>query len=140
MRLEGTRENKTFAERMALLTAYITPFKQMWPYYWLKAAALRDPEATLWQLRYFSLVGRWNESKPVREFCDKGSAIIAISRLIDAEEAEKILNSLQTHGTLELSPGVTAVAKLESDVTYPTVSYWQESIPFSMLPLPKCKF
>ena len=140
MRLEGTRENKTFAECMALLTTYITPFKQMWPYYWLQAAALRDPEATLWQLRYFSLVGRWNESKPVREFCDKGSAIIAISRLIDAEEAEKILISLQTHGTLELSPGVTAVAKLEPDVTYPTVSYWQESIPFSMLPLPKCKF
>lgn len=132
MRLEATREGKTFAERMNILTNYIGPFKQMWPFYWLKAAAIRDPQATIWQLRYFSLVGRWSSNKPTSEFCDEGSTVIALSQLIDAERAEKILLSLQASGTVELWPNVTAAVQLEPDITLPTVSYWQDRVPFQV--------
>lgn len=131
MRLEATRESKTFAERMNILTNYISPFKQMWPFYWLKAAAIRDSKSSLWQLRYFSLVGRWSENKPIPEVCDDTATnILAINRQIDVEKAWELLTSLQANGTVELLPGVTVVATPEPDTTFPTASYWQESLPF----------
>lgn len=132
MRLEATRENKTFAQRIAIFTKYIEPFKQMWPFYWLKIAAIRDPQTTTWRLRYFSLVGRWTERKPIQEvFHTNDSAILAISQQIDADTAWRLLASLQTSGTLEPLPGVIIEATPEPDTTLPSASYWQESLSFT---------
>src|SRR5260370_34718167 len=91
LRLEEIRESKTFAENIGILIDYISPFKQMWPFYWLKVAAVRDPKADMWRLCYLSLIGRWDDRKPIPEIPDKspdrGSAIVAISQLIDAAKA-----------------------------------------------------
>lgn len=133
MRLEATRENKPFAERIAIFTKYIEPFKQMWPFYWLKVAAIRDPQTTTWRLRYFSLVGRWSEHKPIQELWHTDSAILAVSQQIDAATAWCLLVSLQTSGAfmLESLPNVIIEATPEPDTTIPSASYWQESLSFS---------
>src|SRR5260370_41317027 len=102
LRLEEIRESKTFANQIGILMDYISPFKQMGPFYWLKAAAVRDPKASIWRLCYFSLIGRWGDIKPIREICDSGNAIVAIRQLIDAAQAWEILTSLEGYGTIEL--------------------------------------
>ncbi len=133
VRLEGTQEGKTFAERMGLLLDYIEPFKQMWPYYWLKAAAIRDPRSSLWLLCYFGLSGRWSDTKPIKPIDDKGNAILAVSKPIDADEAWEILVSLRQNETLQLSPDVIAVAKPEPDITFPR-STWQARVTSQEMP------
>lgn len=128
MRLEATRDNKTFAQRIAIFTKYIDPFRQMWPFYWMKIAAIRDPQTTTWRLRYFSLVGRWSEHKPIQELWHTTDrAILAISQQIDADTAWRLLASLQTSGTLEPVPGVIIDATPDPDATLPTGSYWQDA-------------
>ncbi len=133
VRLEGTQEGKTFAERMGLLLDYIEPFKQIWPYYWLKAAAIRDPRSSLWLLCYFGLSGRWSDTKPIKPIYDKGNAILAVSKPIDADEAWEILVSLRQNETLQLSPDVIAVAKPEPDITFPR-STWQARVTSQEMP------
>jgi len=133
MRLEATRDNKTFAQRIAIFTRYIEPFKQMWPFYWLKVAAIRDPQTTTWRLRYFSLVGRWSEHKPIQELWHTAdSAILAMSQQIDADTAWRLLASLQTSGTLEPLPGVIIEATPEPDTTLPAGSYWQDALSYPL--------
>lgn len=132
VRLEATRESKTFTERIKTLTNYITPFKQMWPFYWLKAAAVRDPQATIWQMRYFSLVGRWNDAKPISKVWDRGNAVVAFSQLVGADRAWEMLTYLQTSGTVSLLSDVTVTAKPTPDMTLPTAAYWQERISFQV--------
>jgi hypothetical protein len=129
VRLEATRNNRTFVEQINALNIYISPFKQMWPFYWLKAAAVHDPKSSIWRLCYFSLVGRWGDSKPIHEFLDEGKAVIAINQLIDATRAWEILTSLQTDGTVTLSPNV--ITSAVPAFAIPTF-YWQESITFEM--------
>ena len=129
LRLEEIRESKTFANQIGILMDYISPFKQMWPFYWLKAAAVRDPKASIWRLCYFALIGRWSDIKPIREICDSGNAIVAISQLIDAAKAWEILTSLEEYGTIELPANITASAI--PDFSSPTF-YCQEGIPFSI--------
>src|SRR5712692_2586548 len=107
-RLEHSQNARTFTEEMAILADYIHPFEQMWPFYWLKAAAVCDPHASMWRLCYLGLSGRWDDSKPIKEIRDKGNAIIAISQLIDANRAWEILTSLRIDGTVTLLPGVLA--------------------------------
>ncbi len=124
--LEEIRESKTFADQIGILIDYISPFKQMWPFYWLKAAAVRDPKASMWRLCYFSLIGRWDDSKPILEISDRGNTIVAKSQLIDAGRAWEILTSLEEYGTVELSPDITASAIL--DPFFSTL-YWQECTP-----------
>ena len=126
-RLEEIRESKTFADQIGILMDYISPFKQMWPFYWLKVAAVRDPKAYIWRLCYFALIGRWDNSKPISEIFDRGDAIVAISQLIDADRAWEILASLEEYGYIELSPDIIASAILDPTSILPLV--WQESTP-----------
>ena len=125
-RPEEIRESKTFADQIGILIDYISPFKQMWPFYWLKVAAVRDPKASIWRLCYFALIGRWEDRKPIPEIFDSGDAIVAISQLIDATRAGEILTSLRADGIIELSPDITASALL--DLWFSTL-HWQECTP-----------
>ena len=130
-RLEEIQGNKTFADQIGILIDYISPFKQMWPFYWLKVAAVRDPKVYIWRLCYFALIGRWDDGKPIPEpglsdKPDRGNAIVAISQLIDADRAWEILTSLEEYGSIELSPDITASAILDPSFS---ILYWQESTP-----------
>ncbi len=128
-RLQELQSSKTFADQIGILIDYISPFKQMWPFYWLKVAAVRDPKASMWRLCYFSLIGRWGDSEPMPELSggsDRGNAIVAISHLIDADKAWEILTSLEEYGTIELLPDITASAILDPLFSMPI---WQESTP-----------
>ena len=127
VRLEQAREARTFTEQMNVLADYIRPFEQMWPFYWLKAAAVRDPHASMWRLCYLGLSGRWDDSRPIKEICDRGLAIIAISQLIDANRAWEILTSLRTDGTVTLLPDVLASGLPGFSSSIP---YWQEHVGF----------
>lgn len=133
VRLEGTQEGKTFAERMGLLLDYIEPFKQMWPFYWLKVAAICDPRAKTWLLCYFGLSGRWSDTKPIKPICDKGNAILAVSKQIDADEAWKMLAALKQNGAIQLLPDVIAAAKPEPDITSPHTT-WQARVTSQEIP------
>src|SRR6266702_2100556 len=125
-RPEEIRESRTFADQIGILIDYIRPFKQMWPFYWLKAAAVRDPKASIWRLCYFALIGRWEDRKPIPEIFDSDDAIVAINQLIDATRAGEILTSLRADGIIELSPDITASALL--DFWFSTL-HWQECTP-----------
>src|SRR5712692_5163297 len=133
VRLEGTQEGKTFAERMGLLLDYIEPFKQMWPFYWLKVAAICDPRAKTWLLCYFGLSGRWSDTKPIEPICDKGNAILAVSKQIDADEAWKMLAALRQNGAIQLLSDVIAAAKPKPDITFPR-STWQARVTSQEMP------
>jgi hypothetical protein len=127
--LEQSQVAKTFTEQMSILADYIRPFERMWPFYWLKAAAVRDPHASMWRLCYLGLSGRWSDEKPIQDVCDRGSAIIAISQLIDASRASEILQSLRSDGTIMLLPDIIASGLPGfSSLT----SYWQESSSFQL--------
>lgn len=129
VRLEQPREARQFTEQIGIFADYILPFENMWPFYWLKAAAVRDPCASVWRLCYFGLSGRWDESKPIEEICDRGNAIIAVSQLIDANRAQEILTSLRIDGTVTLLPDVLA-SGLPGFVSL--ISYWQEAVGFQL--------
>src|SRR6266446_7597321 len=129
VRLEQAREARTFTEQMGILADYIRPFEHMWPFYWLKAAAVRDPHASMWRLCYLGLSGRWDDSRPIKEICDKGEAIIAISQLIDANRAWEMLTSLRIDGTVTLLPDVLASGLPDFSSSIP---YWQEAVGFQL--------
>lgn len=129
VRLEQAREARTFTEQMGILADYIRPFEHMWPFYWLKAAAVCDPQASMWRLCYLGLSGRWDDSKPIEEICDRGNAIIAISQLINANRGWEILTSLRRDGTVALLPDVLASGLPGFSSSTP---YWQETVGFQL--------
>lgn len=129
MRLEATRENKPFTERIAIFTRYIEPFKQMWPFYWLKVSAIRKRQ------RGSCATFRWSDAgASTSPSKNSGTRRTALSWLLASRSMRiplgVLLVSLQMSGTLEPVPGVIIEATPEPDTTYPTVSYWQDSLPF----------
>jgi hypothetical protein len=116
----------TFQQLAGVVASYIAPFEQMWPFYWLKLAAVRDGDA--WRLCHFTLVGRWSDVEPIRPIRDRGDTLAVVNAPFAAAEVRQILATLANDGTLILLPGVTAHAP-----TMPlpaTGYYWQEPVPF----------
>jgi hypothetical protein len=118
----------TFMQLAGAVAAYIHPFEAMWPFYWLKMAAMRDGD--VWSLCHFTLVGRWSEIKPVRPVRDRGDALVVISAPFAAAEARHMLATLARDGALALFPDVKAHVPT---IPLSTSDYdWQE--PVSVLP------
>jgi len=101
--------NLLFTELLGRLADYARPFQSMWPYFWFKAVAMRDPQVAAWRLSYIALVGRWNEKQTAKEFTDAGRSLVATSKLITSDEAWGMLTSLQRYGSVSFA-GITAHA------------------------------
>jgi hypothetical protein len=117
-----------FTELMNHVTDYLHPFRAMWPVYWLKAVAIRDPQEGIWRLSYFALVGRWTEQPQTMRFTDRGQALAAISEQLQTDDAWDLLTTLQREGVVSFD-GITAHVPVES--TAPQ-SYWQTAVPPKM--------
>jgi hypothetical protein len=116
----------TFMQLVGAVATYFNPFEAMWPFYWLKMAAVRDGD--VWSLCHFTLVGRWSDSEPIRPVRDRGDALVVISAPFAAAEARQMLATLARDGALTLFPDVTSHApttQLSTDEYY-----WQEAAPF----------
>jgi hypothetical protein len=117
----------TFMQLAGAVATYIDPFEAMWPFYWLKVAAVRDGD--VWSLCHFTLVGRWTDSEPIRPVRDRGDALVVISAPFAATEARQMLATLAQDGAFTLFPDVIARAP-----TAPLSTggyYWQEPVPFT---------
>jgi hypothetical protein len=116
----------TFARLAGAVTTYIGDFAPMWPYYWLKAAAVRDGET--WSLCHFALAGRWSAVEPIRPARDRGDALVVVSAPLTAAEARQMLATLAQDGSLTLLPDLTAHAPAMP--LAPGGYYWQEPVAF----------
>lgn len=118
--------NSTFQQLAARIADHIQPFNQMWPFYWMKAAAVRD--GATWHLCFFSLVGRWSDAEPITPMRDQGDALVAVSQLLDAAQAKEILLSITAEGHISLVPEIVATIPA---VTLSSNGYqWQEPVQF----------
>lgn len=99
--LEDRASNLSFAELISEVAQRLRPFAPMWPFCWLKAVAILHEGS--WRLTYFSLSGRWSERKPRQEIRGSpGEAVFITSRLIEADQAWKMLDELaQEFGTVQ---------------------------------------
>jgi hypothetical protein len=116
----------TFMQLAGAVATYIDPFAAMWPFYWLKMAAVRDGD--VWSLCHFTLAGRWSDSEPTRPVRDRGDALIVVSAPYASTETRQMLATLAHDGALTLLPDLTAHAP-----TCPLLTsgyYWQEPVPF----------
>src|SRR5690349_17627806 len=122
-------DNPTFLQYMGGVEEYAFPVREMWPSFWLKAAAVHDGE--MWHLCYFALVGRWSETATVEPVQETRNALAAVSRSLDADEAWALLSALVSDGTIALAPSVIAHAP---DVSVPTLGTdaWQALTPTSL--------
>ena len=117
----------TFQQLAGVVASYIAPFEPMWPFYWLKMAAVRDGD--VWLLCHFTLVGRWSDVEPIRPVRDRGDALVVVNAPFPAAEARQMLATLAQDGALTLLPGVTARAPA---IPLSTTGYcWQEPVPFT---------
>jgi hypothetical protein len=117
----------TFPQLADAVATYVDPFELMWPFFWLKMAAVRDGDT--WRLRHFTMAGRWSAGEPIRPVHDRGDALVVISAPFAAAEARQMLATLAQDGALTLFPDVTAHAP-----TIPLSTsgyYWQEPVPFT---------
>lgn len=116
-----------FGELMGHVQSELRPMKAMWPYFWLKALAVRDGDT--WRLCYYSLSGRWSDMNPPEAFevDEQQQTIIVISRLIDAATAWKQMKSL-AESKLQLAPKRTAyvpsLSFTRSTFQQTTLPYW----------------
>jgi hypothetical protein len=117
----------TFMQLAGAVATYSDPFEAMWPFYWLKMAAVRDGD--VWSLCHFTLAGRWSDSEPIRPVRDRGDALVVISAPFAAAETRQMLVTLAQDGTLTLLPDVTAHAPTITLST--SMYYWQEPVPFT---------
>jgi hypothetical protein len=119
-------QQRTFMQLAGAVATYSDPFETMWPFYWLKMAAVRDGD--VWNLCHFTMVGRWRDFEPLRPVRDRGDALVVVNAPFTAAEARQMLATLAQDGALPLLPDVIAHA--------PTIPlsmsgyYWQEPVPF----------
>jgi hypothetical protein len=117
----------TFMHLAGVVARHIARFEPMWPFYWLKTAAVRDGDT--WHLCHFTLAGRWSDVEPIRPMRDQGEALAVVSAPFSAADVCQMLGTLVQNGILTLFPGVTAHAPT---MTLATSSYyWQEPVPFT---------
>jgi hypothetical protein len=120
-------ENATFPQLVERIIECSRSFEQMWPYFWIKAVAVRD--GATWHLCQFHLVGRWSDREPIRQRRDKveGGAVALLSHLVTASEAWGMLATLAHEGRVSLLPDVVAMAP---HVPISNIgSYWKEPVP-----------
>ena len=120
-------ENATFPQLVERIIECSRSFEQMWPYFWIKAVAVRD--GATWHLYHFYLVGRWSDREPIRRRRDKveGGAVALVSHLVTASEAWGMLETLAQEGRVSLLPDVVAMAP---HVPISNIgSYWKEPVP-----------
>jgi len=117
-----------FTELTTQVIDYLRPFRAMWPVYWLKAIAIRAPQAEIWQLSYLALVGRWTEQSLAQAFTDRGQSLAAISTQLQSDEAWDLLTTLQREGVVSLA-GITAHIPVELT---PFQYSWQTAVPPQM--------
>jgi hypothetical protein len=117
-------DNPSFLQLMGGVEEYAYPVQDMWPSFWLKAAAVHDGET--WRLCYFALVGRWSEAATVEPVQEVRDALAAVSRSLDAAETWALLSTLVTNGTIELAPSVIAHAP---DVSVPAPAALPARVP-----------
>jgi hypothetical protein len=118
---------ESFSQLVGAVAAYTDRFAPMWPFYWLKVAAVRDGD--VWRLCHFTLAGRWSGVEPIRPVRDRGDALAVVSAPFAAAEARQLLATLAQEGALAIFPGVIAHAP-----TIPLITsgyYWQEPVPFT---------
>src|SRR5258707_917478 len=119
-------ENATFPQLVERIIECSRSFEQMWPYFWIKAVAVRD--GATWHLCHFYLVGRWSDGQPIRRKRDKveGGAVALVSHLVTASEAWGMLATLAQEGTVSLLPDVVAMAP---HVPISNIGcYWKEPV------------
>lgn len=66
---------------MGEIKEYAYPFQDMWPSFWLKAAATGDHEP--WRLCIFSLSGRWSNDEPVMSISTRTDTLLVVSQGIE---------------------------------------------------------
>jgi hypothetical protein len=93
----------------------------MWPYFWVKAAAVKMEDA--WHLVAFSLSGQWADTKQVVPVDAPRGSLAAISQRLDAATAWRIVKAITTTKTLELAPGIVASVP---DVSVSPNVIWQD--------------
>jgi hypothetical protein len=116
----------TFMQLAGAVATYSDPFGAMWPFYWLKMAAVRDGD--VWSLCHFTLVGRWSDFESIRPVRDRGDALVVISAPFTAAETRQMLATLTQDGALTLFPDV--IAHAPTIPLSPGGYYWQEPVPF----------
>jgi hypothetical protein len=116
-----------FMQLAGVVATYIDHFEPMWPFYWLKMAAVRDGDT--WHLCHFSLAGRWSDVEPNRPVRDPGDALVVVNAPFAAAEVRQMLATLAQDSTLTLVPGVTARAP--TIPLSPAGYYWQEPVLFT---------
>jgi hypothetical protein len=126
MRRFDLPQQGTFMQLAGAVATYIDPFEAMWPFYWLKMAAVLDGD--VWSLCHFTLVGRWSDMEPIRPIRDRGDALVVVNAPFTAAETRQMLATLAQDGALTLFPEVTAHAP--TIPLSPGGYYWQESVPF----------
>jgi hypothetical protein len=117
----------TFMQLAGVIARYIAPFEPMWPFYWLKMAAIRD--GNTWHLCHFTMAGRWSDTLPIRPVRDLGDALAVVNAPFAAADVRQMFATLAQDGTLTLVPGVTAHAPTMTLAT--SSCYWQELVPFT---------
>ena len=118
--------DSTFQHLAAHVADQIEHFEQMWPYFWLKAAAVRSD--TTWYLLHFCLVGRWSDVEPMTPMRDRGNALLAVSHLLDTAKARELLHMMATEGRISLDADV--IAEIPECTLSNTAYSWQEALQY----------
>lgn len=113
----------TFLELMGIFEEYAYLVRDMWPSFWLKAAAVHDGKR--WNLSYFALVGRWREAA-VEEVWEPGNALVVVSKQLSADDGWKLLNDLVAKGVVALSDAIIAEVP---NIPVPSYHHYQEPTP-----------
>lgn len=119
----------TFLEFVGHVEEYAYPLREMWPSFWLKAAAVRHDDA--WCLCYFSLCGRWSGHSAAHEFRELSDALVAVSIPLDAETTWNMVESLVDTGSIALLPEFIALVPQMQRPISPTV-LWQEPVQWEL--------
>src|SRR5579885_1018469 len=78
----------------------------MWPFFWLKAAAVRIDD--VWRLVVFSLSGQWSDDRAAVPIDKPYGDVAAISTRLDAASAWRMVQSMTKTSRLKLAKNIVA--------------------------------
>jgi hypothetical protein len=93
----------------------------MWPFFWLKAAAVKVDDG--WHLVVFSLSGQWSDNRQGTPVDPPRGTLAAISKRLDAASAWQMARAMATTKTLKLAEGIVAAVP---DVVVSPGVIWQD--------------
>ncbi len=117
---------QSFIDLMRAFEAYARPFRPMWPFFWLKAAAVKLDDT--WHLVVFSLSGQWSDDRRAAPVEPPLEALALISKRLDAASAWQMVESLVATKTVEIAQGIVAAVP---DVFISPSGKWQEAYPYT---------